>query len=185
MEGMQEVGVHAKRVSLELLGRGVLAMLFALGALAAPRMTIRELALLFAIYAVADGALSFFGAAQLRRRNNRKVGGIFAAEGVLSVALAIVAFVVPGVLLLRILGGARAIVVGASDALWAHRAHGRIAVEVSGWASIILGVLAVVWPGPGTVALPWLIALPPLASGALLITGAFGDLEAAESPRSA
>jgi uncharacterized membrane protein HdeD (DUF308 family) len=178
---MPEVGVHERKVSFSLLARGALAMFFALGAIATHRLTIGQLAVLFAIYALADSGLSFFEAYQLGRADNRKVGWLFAIEGLLSAALAVIAFAAPGTILLRIIGGLRALSIGFSDANWAHRTRASLAVEVSGFASILLGVLLLVWPGPGTLALPWLIGLPSLVSGALMVAGAFGELTSEES----
>ena len=176
MKAMQEVGVHERKIAFALLGRGALALLFALSVLATSRLSLTTLGVLFAVYAIADSAISFFGANQLRRAHNRSVGWVFATEGLLSAALAVIAFAAPGVALLRIIGGLRALAIGGADALWAHRTHESVAVELSGFCSIGLGLLLLVWPGPGVVALPWLIGLPSLVSGGLLVTGAFSEL---------
>lgn len=187
MKAMPEVGVHERKISFALLARGALAMFFALSMLATPtHLTITTIGYLFAGYAVIDSAISLFGANELRRSRNRSVGWVFATEGLLSAALAFVAFMLPSVILLRVIGGLRALAIGGSDALWSHRTHESVAVEVSGFCSIGLGFLLLVWPGPGTVALPWLIGLPSLVSGALLVTGAFSELtEHGVTPRHA
>jgi hypothetical protein len=176
MKRMPEVGVHERKIAFTLLARGALALLFALAVLATVHLSLTALGVLFAVYAVADSAISFFGANHLRRAHNRSVGWVFATEGLLSAALAVVAFVAPGVALLRIIGGLRALAIGGADAMWSHRTHESVAVELSGLCSIGLGILLLVWPGPGVLALPWLIGLPSLVSGALLVTGAFSEL---------
>jgi len=49
-------------------------------------------------------------------------------------------------------------------------------VMLGGIAAVGLGVLLVGWPGPGTVALPWLLGLQAMVSGSLFLAGALSEL---------
>jgi uncharacterized membrane protein HdeD (DUF308 family) len=163
-----------------VLGRGVVALLFAMFAIANPHpwMSAGRLAKLFAGYAIIDSALSAFVAVRTHATHEAQKSGLVALEAALSAALGIVALAVPSVLALRVIGGLRAVVVGASDVLWARRGNVDDLVEMGGIVAIVLGGILLAWPGPATVALPWLLGLAALVSGGLLFAGALSKLRA-------
>ena len=47
-----------------------------------------------------------------------------------------------------------------------------LACRSGGIVSILLGLLVLAWPGPGVVALPWLLGLGAMVTGGLLVVGA-------------
>ena len=163
-----------------VLGRGGVALLFALLAIASTRpwLTVERVAQIFAAYAILDSVLSAFVAVRGHAGRGGVRGWLPALEAVLSAGLGVVALVLPSILALRIVGGLRALVVGTSDVLWAGRGERDDLIEMSGIVAIVLGVVLLAWPGPGTVALPWLLGLAALVSGALLFAGALSKLRA-------
>lgn len=164
-----------------VLGRGAVALLFALLAIGSTRpwLTVGHLAQLFFAYAIIDSLLSGFVAVRGHWKHGVQRDWPIAIEALLSAGLGIVALVVPSVLALRIIGGLRALVVGISDVGWgAGRRQGDDLIEMAGIVAFLLGVLLLAWPGPATVALPWLLGLPSMLSGALLFAGALSKLRA-------
>jgi uncharacterized membrane protein HdeD (DUF308 family) len=178
---MDEPGLFETRETklwFATVGRGVAALLFAMLAIGSPSpwMPIRRLAILFAVYAVADSGLTFFAAGRARRTHVVKTGRLLALEGGLSALVAIVAFAFPALTPLRILGGLRGMVIGTSDVLWSRRGNASDLIELAGVVAFVFGLLLLAWPGPGSIALPWLLGISTLVSGALLFAGALSQL---------
>jgi uncharacterized membrane protein HdeD (DUF308 family) len=164
-----------------VLGRGAVALLFALLAIGSTRpwLSVRPLAWLFAAYAIIDSGLSVFIAVRGHRKHAVHRDWPIVVEALLSAGLGVVALLLPSVLALRIIGGLRALVVGTSDVVWgAGKEHGDDLIEMAGIVAFLLGVLLLAWPGPATVALPWLLGLASMLSGALLFAGALSKLRA-------
>lgn len=185
MEESESLAEHETKLRFVLVARGLVALLFALLALASPWMPVQRLAILFALYALIDSALTFFAATRVRRPRTRGHGGLLVLEGVLSAGVAILALVFPVAHPLRILGGLRGVVIGASDLLWSRHMRTATLVEVAGVAGMGFGALLLAWPGPGVVALPWLLGLSTLVSGALLFAGAMSEFRHVELERTA
>jgi uncharacterized membrane protein HdeD (DUF308 family) len=161
-----------------VIGRGAVALLFALLAIANPWMPFGQLVKLFAVYAIVDSGLSVFVAVRGHWKHGARRNWLVALEAALSAGLGIVALALPSVLALRIVGGLRALVVGTSDVVWASKGNGDDLIEMSGIVAIVLGGVLLAWPGPATVALPWLIGLAAMVSGALLFGGGLSKLRA-------
>jgi uncharacterized membrane protein HdeD (DUF308 family) len=150
--------------------RGVAAILFGLAALVWPGLTLELLVLLFAIYVLVDGILSI--AAFLRRQGqplSMLVGGV------VSVVVGVIAILFPGLAALSvvILIAAWAILIGVAEIALTFRLHERLTVELlwvlAGIASIIFGIVLIVFPAAGALALIWFIGAYALFIGVLLV----------------
>jgi uncharacterized membrane protein HdeD (DUF308 family) len=150
--------------------RGIAAILFGLAAFVWPGLTLELLVLLFAIYVLVDGVLSI--AAFLRRPGQSPsmlVGGI------VSIVAGVVAIIFPGLAALSvvILIAARAILTGVAEILLTFRIHERLTVELlwglAGLASIVFGIVLIVFPAAGALALIWFIGAYALFIGVLLV----------------
>lgn len=159
-----------------VFGRGFLALLFALLALADPWMPVDRLAKLLAAYAFADGALAFYAARRAHRTHAFGHGRALALEGLVGAAVGVAALVLPVVAALRIIGGLRWLAIGASEVVWSRRDQATELVELGGIMGVALGILVLAWPGPALVALPWLLGLAALVSGALDFAGSMSHI---------
>jgi len=156
--------------------RGVFAILFGLAALLMPVATLAALALLFAAYMAADGILAIIAALRAARRHER--WGWLVFEGIADLIAGAVAFFWPllTVLAFVLLMGAWAIVSGAlltAAAFRLHAVHGRWLMLLGGAISLLWGVLVILWPLAGAVALTWWMAAYALLFGIALLVLAF------------
>jgi uncharacterized membrane protein HdeD (DUF308 family) len=157
--------------------RGVAAIVFGLLAFILPGITLTALILLFGAYMLVDGVFAIVAAVRAEERDTR--WWLLLAEGVLGVLAGIVAFVWPGLtaLALLFLVAAWSIITGILQIVGAIRLRreieGEWALILGGLLSVIFGVLLAVLPGPGILALLWLIGAYALVSGVLLIILAF------------
>jgi uncharacterized membrane protein HdeD (DUF308 family) len=151
-----------------LLLRGILAVLFGIMAFVMPGMTLVSLAMLYGAYALIDGVLSIvFGV------GSRAWSLVF--FGLLGVAAGIFTLYLPwstAVALLYMIG-AWAIVRGVFEIITAIQLRHEIANEWSlgfaGLVSVFVGLLFLVRPGSGALALAWLIGAYAIVAGILLI----------------
>jgi uncharacterized membrane protein HdeD (DUF308 family) len=156
--------------------RGVFAILFGLFALFAPGATLLSLAIFFAAYLLVDGVFGIIAAVRAARREER--WGLLLAEGVLDIAMGVVAFLFPigAVFAFVIVTAVWALVTGGLMLAAAFRLsarHGRWWAALSGVASIIFGVLLILAPVTGAVVLAWWAGAYALVFGATLIGLAF------------
>jgi uncharacterized membrane protein HdeD (DUF308 family) len=153
--------------------RGVAAMIFGVLAFVLPGVTLAVLILLFGGYALVEGVLNVIAA--VRGRGDDQPWWALLLEGLVSIAVGIVAFVVPGVTELALLYiiAAWAIVTGALEIVAAIRLRRRITGEarlvLNGVLSIAFGVLTMLMPGAGALSLAWLIGAYAIVFGALLL----------------
>jgi uncharacterized membrane protein HdeD (DUF308 family) len=157
--------------------RGVFAIVFGLIAWLMPGITLYALVLLFGAYSFVDG---IFGvAAAVRAAEHHTRWGWLLVEGIAGILTGIIAFVVPGItaLVLLYLIAAWALVTGVLELIAGFRLHGHLANEwlllLGGAASIIFGVILIVRPGAGALALIWLIGIYALIFGILMLWLAF------------
>jgi uncharacterized membrane protein HdeD (DUF308 family) len=170
--------------------RGVIALLFGILALMWPGITLLWLVLLFAAYALLSGVVSVAGAV-----TNRKVDKqwwMILLLGLVGIAAGILAVVYPGLtaLALVLLMGANAVVTGVLDIAVAARLRKARRNEwlliLTGVVSIVFGVLVLLFPGAGALALVWLISTYAIFIGILLLALAFrAQVWAKKSTRSA
>lgn len=168
-----------------LLVRGLLAIAFGLLAWAWPVKTAFIIVLLFGGYAFADGIFALVSAFRARRREGR--WWPVALEGVLGIAAGLVAFLRPGLaaLGLVIVIAAWALSTGVMELIAAVRLRKHIKGEwllaLSGVLSIALGVVLLINPAAGILAMTWVIAAYAIAYGAVMI-GLSIRLKRAERP---
>ena len=155
--------------------RGLLALIFGLLALIWPAITLRVLVILFGAYALVDGLFRVITAL----KDSRKRWGILLLEGVLGIALGILAFIWPDITALALLYliAAWALVTGILEimaAVWLRKElKGEWLLGLAGLASVVFGLLLVIWPGSGVLAIVWLIGAYAVVFGVLLIALAF------------
>lgn len=153
--------------------RGILAIVFGLLAFLMPGITLLGLVFLFGAYSIADGIFNILGAFRADHENNR--WWVLLLEGIVSIAAGVIAFVYPGItaLALLIVIAAWAIVTGALEIAAAIRlrrvVRGEWMLALAGVLSIIFGILLLMRPGVGALALVWWIGAYAIVFGALLI----------------
>ena len=154
--------------------RGAAAVLFGLMAFIWPGVTITVLVLFFGAYALVDGVLAlgsalFGGARDVGRR------GWLAVEGAVGVGIGIATFVWPGITTLALLWVIAfwALVTGVLEimaAIWLRRElRGEWLLALAGGLSVLFGIMLVVWPASGALALVTLIGAYAVVFGAAAI----------------
>ncbi|TCO62456.1 HdeD family acid-resistance protein [Actinocrispum wychmicini] len=152
--------------------RGVMALLFGLFSLIWPEITVLAFALLFGIYALADGIGLLMDAFRNPDKSNR---GIRIAGGVLGIVAGILAIAWPGltVLALAVIIGVWAIITGFTEMAAAFRLRKQIENEIllglAGLVSVIFGVVVLAWPLAGAVTIAAIIGIFALVYGVVLI----------------
>ena len=156
--------------------RGVFAIVFGIVALVLPGATMLALVLLFAAYMLLDGIFAIVAGVRAIRRQDR--WGWLIVEGVVDLIAGAIAVVWPLVTVIAfvLLLGAWAIVSGAllfGASFRLHIVHGRWLLALAGGISVVWGVLAILRPLTGAVALTWLLGGYALLFGAVLVALAF------------
>jgi uncharacterized membrane protein HdeD (DUF308 family) len=155
--------------------RGVFALLFGVIAFVYPGLTILSLTYVFGFYALLDGIFALVAA-----WNNRSSDRwwVLLLEGLLSLAAGVIAFVSPGITALALLAviAVWAILTGILEIVAAIQLRREIENEwwlgLAGLASVVFGVLLMVWPGSGLVTISWLIGFYAIVFGiSMLILG--------------
>ncbi len=153
--------------------RGVVAIIFAFCTFFAPEISLTALVLLFGAYALADGAFAI--AAALRGRGSNETWWLLILEGIAGIATGIAAALWPGITALALLYviAIWAIITGGFEIAAAVRLRKVITREwllgIAGLASIVFGVLLLLFPGPGALAVVFWIGAYALVSGSLMI----------------
>jgi uncharacterized membrane protein HdeD (DUF308 family) len=153
--------------------RGVCAVLFGVGAFAWPGITLAVLVLLYGAYALVEGVLAVAWALVGRQGGPFPWGVLLA--GLAGVAVGVVTFLYPGLtgLALLYLIAAWAIIRGIFEIIAAFHLRKEIENEwllaLSGLLSLALGVVLVVAPGAGALAVLWWIAAFAIVFGVLTI----------------
>ena len=151
--------------------RGLAGILFGIITFIAPGISLAALVLLFGAYAFADGVLAIVTA--IRRRGNDR-WGMLLLEGLVGVAAGVLTLLWPGITALALLYviAAWALVTGAFEIAAAIRLRkvitGEWILALSGILSIALGLLLIVAPGPGALAVVIWIGAYAFVFGALL-----------------
>src|SRR3979490_824558 len=137
--------------------RGILGIIFGVLALIFPGPTMLSLVLLFSAYMLVDGIFAIVSAVRaIRRKEDR--WGLLIFEGLLNIAVGILAFLWPGITVIAfvILVAAWAIVSGGLMTAAGFRLnvdHGRWWLILGGLLSIAFGVLLIIAPLIGAVVL--------------------------------
>jgi uncharacterized membrane protein HdeD (DUF308 family) len=157
--------------------RGIFAIIFGVAAFVWPGPTVTVLVLLFGAYSLVDGI--FAVVAGVSAYGERERWWALVLEGLAGIGIGIITFLYPSVTALALLYfiAAWAIITGVFEVVAAIRLRREIAGEwllaLSGVASVLFGVLLLVLPGPGALALIWLIGSYAIVFGVLLLVLAF------------
>lgn len=157
--------------------RGVLAIAFGVLAWFWPGMTVLVLVMLWGIYALADGIVSLVTA--FRWRDSGKPLWMLILIGLAGIAAGILTFVSPGITAIALLMfiAAWAVIVGVLQIVAAIRLRKEIDNEwllgLAGLASLIFGILMIVSPGAGAIAVVWIISLYAVLFGVMLVMFGF------------
>lgn len=170
--------VETLRLNWWLLAlRGLVAVLFGLLAFVWPGITLITLVWLFGAFALVNGLLSLVLAAKAPKGYPRFGSLIFG--GLLGILAGLVTFVMPGItaLGLLILIAAWALVTGILEIIAAIRLRKIITNEwlliLAGIASVAFGVILLLRPAAGALALIWWFGAWALIFGILMIVLAF------------
>jgi uncharacterized membrane protein HdeD (DUF308 family) len=160
-----------------LLLRGIAAILFGLVAWVEPGISLAALVLVFGAYSLADGILCLWTAIAGPREH--EYWWVVLLEGFVGIGVGVLTFVAPGVTALALLFyiAIWAIATGVLEIVAAIRLRKEINNEwwllLSGLASVVFGVILAIAPGPGAIAVLWLIGAYAIVFGALLLMLAF------------
>jgi uncharacterized membrane protein HdeD (DUF308 family) len=157
--------------------RGLVALIFGVLTIFRPSVTLSVLILLFGSYAIVNGLFSIVAA--IAGRHGEPRWGSLLVSGVLSVALGVLTFLAPAVtaIVLLYIIAAWAIFTGVAEIVTAIRLRRVITGEwlliVAGVLSVLFGVLLIVSPGAGALALTLWIGTYAIMLGILLVALAF------------
>jgi uncharacterized membrane protein HdeD (DUF308 family) len=153
--------------------RGVAAVLFGVLAIAWPGITLASLVIVWGAYAIADGVLAMFAAWQVRDEGRPFWALIIV--GLLGIAAGVATFLWPAITALALLMviATWALVMGIFQIVAAIRLRKQIEGEwllgLSGVLSVLFGVLMIIRPGAGAMAVLAMIAAYAIVFGILLI----------------
>jgi uncharacterized membrane protein HdeD (DUF308 family) len=153
--------------------RGLAAIIFGILALVVPSITIIVLIAFFGAYALVDGIIAVYLA--IRGRENNRNWGWLLVEGIAGILIGILTFRWPGVTGIVLLAfiAAWAIITGIMEifeAIELRRVlHNEWLLILSGAASVIFGLLLIIFPGTGALAVVALIGIYAIIFGALLL----------------
>jgi uncharacterized membrane protein HdeD (DUF308 family) len=157
--------------------RGLMGVLFGILTFVRPGISLAALVLLFGAYAFADGIFAVVSA--VRRHTGKESWWLILLEGLAGVAVGAMTLLWPGLttVVLLYLIASWAFVTGAFEIAAAIRLRKIITDEwllvLSGVASIGLGVLLVLFPGPAALALVLWIGAAALVSGVMFVVLGF------------
>ena len=184
-ESIKVESIHIAVIDIDTLARnwwvvllrGIAGVLFGLATFFAPGISLAALVLLFGAFAFADGLLAIVSA--IRRRGSSDRWWMVLLRGLAGVAVGVVTVIWPNITALALvyLIAAWALVTGGLEIAAAIRLRKVISGEwlliLSGLAAVALGIVLVLFPEPGALALVLLIGVYALVSGVLLIALAF------------
>ncbi len=154
--------------------RGVIAILIGLMAFFWPGATLYALVILFGAFAFADGLLSLINAFRVRGKEER--WWVLLLKGILGIAVGAITFFNPqltGTALLAFLS-AWFVLSGILEIILAIRIRkeieGEWALILAGALSVLFGILVLIKPVAGAIAIAWWIGAYALMFGILLIT---------------
>jgi len=153
--------------------RGAAAILFGIMALIWPDITVIVLVALFGAYALVDGVISLTSAISGRRGRGRRGWLIF--EGIASILLGVLTFLWPDITALVLLWviAVWALATGVLEIAAAVRLRREIQGEwllaLGGILSVLFGILLIVWPAAGALAVIFLIGIYAIVFGAALV----------------
>ncbi|MFH0342417.1 MAG: HdeD family acid-resistance protein [Chromatiales bacterium] len=157
--------------------RGLVAVIFGVVAFIWPGVTLGVLTLLWGAYALADGILALVAA--FRNRDRAVPVWTLILIGLAGIGAGIVTFLWPGMtaIVLLVFIAAWAVIIGVLQIVAAIRLRKEIEYEwflgLSGVLSVVFGVLMILDPSAGALAVVWIIASYAIAFGIMLIVLGF------------
>ncbi|MBB5211433.1 HdeD family acid-resistance protein [Microbulbifer hydrolyticus] len=157
------------------LVRGLFAILFGVLTFVWPGISLLSLVILFGVYSLMDGVVALYGAVTGRGKVSRSSLWWLLFVGITGIAAGIVTFVYPQVtaLVLVIFIGAWALVRGIFEIIGAVRLRKEIEHEwlliFAGLMSVLFGLVLLLKPGAGALALLWLIGGYAIVFGITLV----------------
>jgi uncharacterized membrane protein HdeD (DUF308 family) len=157
--------------------RGFAAVLFGVLTFLLPAITLATLVLLFGAYAIVEGVFNIIAAARGYREG--QTWWALLLEGLVSIGAGILTFALPGVTALALLYviAAWAVITGVFEIVAAVRLREVIQNEwwlvASGILSVAFGVMAMIFPSAGALAVVLWIGAYAVVFGAMLIGLAF------------
>ena len=159
------------------LVRGLVAIVFGLVALAWPGATLVTLVLFYGVFALIDGVFAVIAA--IRGKGDTGSRWWLAFVGLLGIVAGLVTYFSPGLtaLALLVIIGIWALMYGVVEIVGAIRLRKEIDNEwmliIHGALAALFGIIVLVRPGAGALALIWLIGAFAILSGVLLLAFAF------------
>lgn len=156
-----------------LVLRGVFSIVFGILVIVWPQIALETLIILAGAYFLIDGVVEIATAIQRRATNPHWLWGVL--EGIVSILAGVAAFLWPGLtaLVFLYLIAFYAIMTGVLQliAAWQLRKEieGEIWLGLSGLLSVIVGILLIVFPGTGVLAVLGVIAAYSILFGVVLI----------------
>lgn len=146
--------------------RGVAAILFGLFAIAFPGLGIATLLAFLAAWLAIEGGATVWQAVAGKGPH----GGWTWLDGLLSLAAALALLLAPGLSLfvLVLMAGGFAVATGVARILLAFRASD-VLLGLLGGVTVLFGAMLLARPGPGLVALVWIVALEAAVMGVILV----------------
>jgi uncharacterized membrane protein HdeD (DUF308 family) len=147
--------------------RGIVAVFFGILALASPLKALAVLVTVFGVYALIDGVLTIVTG--FHRRGEH--WGYLLFEGTVDIIIGLIVLFSPaiGMMALLYLIAIWAIVTGGAELAAGFRLRKEVENEwlevLSGVVSIALGILLIVWPGPGLLTIAYLFGIYALVFG--------------------
>lgn len=156
--------------------RGLLSILFGIGAFVLPGVTMLALVLVFAAYSFIDGIFNVVLAVRGARKHER--WGLLLLNGLFGIAIGVLAAFWPGITVLAfvLMIAAWALVSGGlmlGAAFTLKISHGRWLLVFGAIVSLLYGLLLVASPLVGALVLTWWVGAYSLVFGVTLIVLAF------------
>lgn len=170
-----------------VLLRGLAGIIFGIVTFFRPGISLAALVLVFGAYAFVDGILTLVSA--VRRRGSTDRWWVLVLEGIAGILVGLATLFLPGITAIALLYliAAWALVTGILEIVAAIRLRKAITNEwllaLGGIASIILGVVLIIAPGPGALALVIFIGAYAFVFGALLVALSFRLRAVGRTPR--
>jgi len=153
--------------------RGLIALIFGILVLAWPGVSLLIFAIIFGAFVFVDGIFTLVAAINYKAGAGRRTW--LYIRGIAGIIVGLITFFWPAItaLALVILIAAWALVTGVMELVFAFRANQESAIRwmfaVSGILSLILGILILAYPVPGTLIIIWIIGAYAVLAGILLI----------------
>jgi uncharacterized membrane protein HdeD (DUF308 family) len=168
-----------KRKWWEKVAVGLVALIFGILAFVVPEIELLTITILFGAFALLLGFFSLFSG--IIGKDMKQARWLFVAQGILGIIIGIIAFAWPDITLLAMayLVGAWAMIFGIFEimaAVWTpqeaigvfnNMSKGLLAA--SGLLSLIFGILIILFPGAGVLAILWIIAAYAIILGIINI----------------